>query len=96
MGSASVVAVENKSDKLFITSILLNDACSLVSYLRLGDLNYLLSVKPTLGNQVKIYLAHPIMSVYPTNFLFTQSPIVNQDLPTLGQAEPTPAKLDHA
>jgi hypothetical protein len=31
MGSASVVELENKSDKLFITSVLLNDACSLIS-----------------------------------------------------------------
>lgn len=50
MGS-SVVELENKSDRLFITSVLLNDACSLVSDLRLGDLNYLLSVKPTLQHQ---------------------------------------------
>ena len=51
MGLYSVLDVENKSDKLFIPSVLLNDACSLVSDLRLDDLNYLLSVKPTLQRQ---------------------------------------------
>ena len=57
MGS-SVVELENKSDRLFITSVLLNDACSLVSDLRLGDLNYLLSVKPTLNRRgcVRLFL----------------------------------------
>ena len=43
--------VENKSDKLFITSVSLHDTCSLISDLRLGDLNYLESVKPTLQRQ---------------------------------------------
>ena len=46
MGSASVIAVENNSVKLFITSVSLRDTCSLISDLRLGDLNYLLSVIP--------------------------------------------------
>jgi hypothetical protein len=51
MGSDSVVQLENRSDKLFITSVSLRDTCSLISDLRLGDLNYLLSVKPTLQRQ---------------------------------------------
>ena len=46
MGS-SVVVEANNNDKLFMTSVSLRDTCSLISDLRLGDLNYLESVKPT-------------------------------------------------
>ena len=46
MGSSAIVEANN-NDKLFITSVSLRDTCSLISDLRLGDLNYLESVKPT-------------------------------------------------
>ena len=46
MGSSAIVKANN-SDKLFITSVSLRDTYSLISDLRLGDLNYLLSVRPT-------------------------------------------------
>ena len=50
MGS-SVVVEANNNDKLFMTSVSLRDTCSLISDLRLGDLNYLLSVKLTLDRE---------------------------------------------
>jgi hypothetical protein len=46
MGSSAIVEANN-NDKLFITSVSLRDTCSLISDLRLGDLNYLESGKPT-------------------------------------------------
>ena len=50
MGSSAIVEA-NKNDKLFIASVSLRDTCSLISDLRLGDLNYLESVKPTPQHQ---------------------------------------------
>jgi hypothetical protein len=46
MGTSAIVEANN-NDKLFMTSVSLHDTCSLISDLRLGDLNYLESVKPT-------------------------------------------------